>query len=190
MMYMSNLPKNKLQTKYLTIPNLLSMFRIILIPICVWLYCVERNSIITATILLLSWFTDMIDGFIARRFNMVSDLGKVLDPVADKLTQAAMLFCLVFNFPEMLYLLLFLIMKETVMAITGYIVIKKTKTVYGANWHGKIATGALYTILFVHILWINNPSSLSTLFLLLCGGLMLLSFALYMVLNIKSLKRA
>lgn len=188
-MCMSNLQKNKLQTKYLTIPNILSMFRIVLIPICVWLYCVERNSILTAVILLLSWFTDMIDGYIARKFNMISDLGKVLDPIADKLTQAAMLFCLLFNFHAMLYLLIFMIVKETTMAITGYVVVKKTKTVYGADWHGKIATGALYTILFIHILWINIPLYLSTTLILLCGGLMLLSLVLYITLNINILKQ-
>lgn len=188
-MYMSNLPKNKLQTKYFTIPNLLSMFRIALIPICVWMYCVERNSILTATILLLSWFTDMIDGFIARKFNMISEFGKILDPVADKLTQSAMLFCLLFNFHAMLYLFLFMVIKETAMAITGYIVIKKTNTVYGANWHGKIATGALYTILFIHILWINIPLYLSTTLILLCAGLMLLSLVLYITLNINILKQ-
>lgn len=181
--------KKETQNKYLTIPNMLSLFRIALIPFCVWLYYIERNSILTATVLLLSWFTDMIDGFIARRFNMVSNLGKILDPIADKLTQAAMLFCLLFNFHAMLYLLIFMIVKETTMAITGYVVVKKTKTVYGADWHGKIATGALYTILFIHILWINIPLYLSTTLILLCAGLMLLSLVLYITLNINMLKQ-
>lgn len=184
-MYMSNTQKNK----YLTIPNILSIFRIVLIPVCVWFYWLENKPIATAAILLLSWLTDMIDGFIARRFNMVSDLGKILDPVADKLTQATMLFCLVFTFPETLYLLVFMIIKEITMAVTGYLVIKKTKTVYGADWHGKIATGALYTILFIHILWINIPSSLSITLILICGGLMLLSLVLYITLNFNMLKQ-
>ena len=184
-MYMSNTQKNK----YLTIPNMLSVFRIVLIPVCVWLYWVENKPVSTSAILLLSWLTDMIDGFIARRFNMVSDLGKILDPVADKLTQATMLFCLVFTFPETLYLLFFMIIKETVMAITGYVVIKKTKKVYGADWHGKLATGALYTILFIHLLWSNIPTELSVTFISLCGGLMLLSLVLYIILNANMLKQ-
>ena len=70
-------PKNK---QILTIPNLLSMFRILLIPLIVWLYCGRQDYPLAAWVLLLSGATDIADGFIARRFHMVSDLGKVLDP--------------------------------------------------------------------------------------------------------------
>ena len=72
--------------KIFTIPNLLSFLRLVMIPWFVWEYLDQENSIGTALILLLSGFTDTIDGMIARRFNMVSNLGKALDPVADKLT--------------------------------------------------------------------------------------------------------
>ena len=82
------------QSRILTIPNLLSFFRLCLIPVFMWLYCVEKNYLWTGIILILSGLTDTVDGIIARKFNMISDLGKVLDPIADKLTQAAMLFCL------------------------------------------------------------------------------------------------
>ena len=175
--------------KILTIPNILSMFRIALIPVCAWLYCVEKNSVLTALILMLSWFTDMVDGFVARKFNMVSDFGKVLDPVADKLTQAAMLFCLIFKFPGMMLLLLFMTIKEIIMAITGYMVIRQTGNVHSANWHGKIATGILYTMLFIHILWINIPPLLSAGIMIICGGMMLLSLILYTARNIRLLKK-
>ncbi len=175
--------------KILTIPNILSMFRIVLIPVCVWLYCVEKNSVLTAVILLLSWLTDMVDGFVARKFNMVSDFGKVLDPVADKLTQATMLFCLIFKFPYMAVLFLFMTVKEIIMAVTGYMVIRQTGNVHSANWHGKIATGILYTMLFIHILWINIPPALSTGIMIICGGMMLLSLILYTTRNIKLLKK-
>ena len=82
----------------LTIPNLLSAFRILLVPVIVWLYCGRGDYPLTACVLVLSGVTDIVDGFIARRFRMVSDLGKVLDPVADKLTQAAALGCLLTRF--------------------------------------------------------------------------------------------
>ena len=81
------------KNKILTIPNLLSLFRLCLIPVFMWLYCVEKNYLWTGIILIISGLTDTVDGFVARHFNMISDLGKILDPVADKLTQAAMLFC-------------------------------------------------------------------------------------------------
>ena len=89
----------------LTIPNLLSVFRILLIPLIVWLYCGKQDYLLAAWVLLLSGVTDIADGFIARRFRMVSDLGKVLDPIADKLTQTAALVCLLTRFRAVWWLL-------------------------------------------------------------------------------------
>ncbi len=115
--------------RILTIPNLLSFFRIALIPIIAWSYCVKRDNTLTAILLLLSGATDIIDGFIARTFHMVSDLGKVLDPVADKLTQATMLICLMMRFPLMMIPLAVMVVKELCMAISGCLVIRKTQVV-------------------------------------------------------------
>ena len=80
--------------RIITVPNLLSFFRFCLIPVIIWSYCVKKNPLLAGEILLLSGLTDLADGYIARRFHRISNLGKILDPVADKLTQAAMLICL------------------------------------------------------------------------------------------------
>ncbi|MDD4773665.1 MAG: CDP-alcohol phosphatidyltransferase family protein [Eubacteriales bacterium] len=71
------------ESRVITIPNILSFFRICLIPVIVWLYIVKENSIWAGYLLILSGVTDIIDGFIARNFHMISNLGKVLDPIAD-----------------------------------------------------------------------------------------------------------
>ena len=74
----------------MTIPNILSCFRIVLIPVFVWQYINvpdDQIALWPILILILSGITDILDGFIARRFNMISDLGKMLDPVADKMTR-------------------------------------------------------------------------------------------------------
>ena len=113
------------QSKILTIPNLLSFFRLCLIPVFMWLYCVERNYLWTGIILIISGLTDTVDGIIARKFNMISDLGKVLDPIADKVTQAAMLFCLLTRFPLMIAPLALMVVKEFFMGVTGLLVIQK-----------------------------------------------------------------
>lgn len=109
--------------KIITIPNLLSLFRLLLVPVLIWSYCVKKDYTGTGWILLLSGVTDIADGFIARRFHMISNLGKILDPIADKLTQVTMLFCLFTRFPHMMLLLILMIVKELYMAISGYIVI-------------------------------------------------------------------
>ena len=180
-----NIEMKQKTNNILTIPTILSLFRICLIPVCVWAFLVKENTYITVFILALSWITDIADGYIARRFNMISDLGKLIDPIADKLTQAVMLFCLILKFPYMLYLFILMVIKETLMAITGYIAIRKTKNVYGANWHGKIATGALYTVIIIHIVFPRIEIAISQLLTTLCALLMTISFILYLLHNIR-----
>ena len=150
--------KNKLKNaEIFTIPNILSFFRICLIPVIVWLYCIEERFGIAGWLLILSWETDIVDGFIARTFHMVSELGKVLDPVADKLTQAAMLVCLILRFPLVIIPFALLIAKETFMSISGILVIQRTGKVFGAELHGKLATGLLYGMMILHTFWYNIP---------------------------------
>lgn len=158
---------------------MLSFFRICLIPLFVWLYCVKGQHSATAAILVLSGSTDLVDGLIARRFHMVSDLGKILDPVADKLTQAAMLLCLVTKFPLMLLPFLLMTVKEITAVIMGIKVIRKTGEVHGANWHGKVNTCLLYAMMILHVLWFDIPAGISTALILICVSMMLVSFALY-----------
>ena len=169
--------------RILTIPNLLSLFRLCLIPVFVNLYCREGNYPATAGILLLSGASDIVDGFIARHFHMISDLGKVLDPVADKLTQFAMLGCLLTRFPRMSWALLALVVKEVSDALTGYLVIKKTGVVCGAEWHGKAATCVLFAVMVVHVLWFRISPSFSLALTVLATAVQILSMALYLKRN-------
>lgn len=163
----------------LTIPNLLSVFRILLIPLIVWLYCGKQDYPLAAWVLVLSGATDIADGFIARHFHMVSDLGKVLDPIADKLTQTAALVCLLTRFQAVWWLLGVLVVKETVMAVMGLLVIRRTGAVYSASWHGKLATCVLYAVIFTHIAWYAIPQSVSAVLVLAGAASILLSLALY-----------
>lgn len=151
--------------KIYTIPNLLSFFRICLIPVLVWLYCVEQNYLWTAFVLLLSSLTDAADGAIARRFQMTSTLGKVLDPVADKLTQGAMLLCLFYRFPFMLVPL-----SEILIRSVGIVSAWRMKWDSEKSWHGKKATFVLYAILLIHLVWYDIPMWVSAF---LVGGCMI-----------------
>ena len=179
----SNFYKNKI----ITIPNILSTVRLLMIPFMLWAYCVLESPAITAILVVLSGLTDVVDGFIARRFNMISDLGKALDPVADKLTQIAILFCLVTRFPLILLPLILIIVKEVSAGVLRAIILHKAKEVEGAVWHGKANTVILYTVMFIHIVWYNIPTVVSTVFILVSTAMMLLSFVLYSVYCIKRL---
>ena len=176
------------QNRILTIPNMLSALRICMIPLLVWLYYVKQDYLWTGSLLILSGLTDVVDGFIARRFQMISNLGKVLDPIADKLTQGAMLFCLVTRFPFMMAPLVLLILKEIFAAITGFLVIRNTGQVFGANWHGKAATILLYAMMILHVIWNDIPGILSDMLIAICIIMMFVSLVLYGIRNIAALK--
>lgn len=176
--------------RIITIPNILSFVRLCLIPIFVYLYIEKQDDKMTCAVLVLSGLTDILDGFIARRFNMVSDLGKALDPVADKLTQFAMMACLLSRFPAMLLPLLLLVVKELSCGITGLMVIRKTGIVLPANWHGKMTTFLLYAMMCLHLVWPKIPAEISQASIIVCTVAMLLSFVLYIIRNVGALKRA
>lgn len=102
------------ENRIITIPNILSVCRIIMIPVFIWAYCCRKEYPLAFLILCLSGITDLVDGFIARTFHMVSNLGKALDPLADKLTQGAVLLCLGSRYPQMLFLAGLLVAKEII----------------------------------------------------------------------------
>ena len=179
---------NSTQKKIVTIPNILSFFRLCLIPVIIWLYIGEKNYLWAGIVLILSGATDLADGFIARHFHMISDLGKVLDPVADKLTQAAMLFCLCTRFPLMILPLVLMIVKEGFMGISGIMIIRKTGSVFGADWHGKAATVLLYAAMIVHVFWYEVPVLVSDLMIGTCSLMIVISLLLYAKHNIRILK--
>ena len=180
--------EEKYKHKIITIPNVLSFFRLLLIPVIVWLYIVKKDPIWTMVILALSGITDIVDGIIARKCNMISDFGKAFDPVADKLTQIAMLFCLVSRFRWMLLPLCVLVVKEITAGIMGLMVIRKTGDVFGAVWHGKATTVSLYSMMIIHLLWFNIPGVISGILIGACTALALLSAFLYNRENLKKLR--
>jgi len=135
----------------LTIPNLLSLFRLALIPVYMLIYLKATEPghyYLAAGILAVSCLTDLIDGKIARHFNMISTVGKILDPFADKATQFAMILCLALKYPFLWYVLSLFVVKEMFQLIVGGITLKKGKMLEGALMAGKICT----TILFLSLI--------------------------------------
>lgn len=186
---MTNDSAGRYQNKILTIPNILSFFRLCLIPVIVWLYVGKQDYLWTLLILTLSGVTDIVDGIIARKFNMVSNFGKAFDPVADKLTQMAMLFCLVSRFKYMMVPFVLLVVKEVFTGITALVSIKKTNTVKGAVWHGKLTTVSLYAMMAIHVVWFNISRTLSLILVGICIGIMLMSFIMYAIQNFTAIRK-
>lgn len=128
------------ENRIITIPNILSVCRILMIPVFIWAYCYRKEYLLAFWILCLSGVTDLVDGFIARTFHMVSNLGKALDPIADKLTQGAVLLCLGIRFPQMFFLAGLLTVKEITTGLMSLSAIHRTKQVKSADWHPKKKT--------------------------------------------------
>ena len=143
-------------TGCLTIPNLLSLIRIALIPVFAVLF-VDGNYLWAVIVLAISGLTDFFDGKIARKFNQISALGKLLDPIADKLSQMtiAVVFYLTFKnsvdatVRAFSWIFLIFIVKELVMVVGGAIMIMMGIKPGAAEMPGKIATFAFYTIMCV-----------------------------------------
>lgn len=139
----------------LTIPNLLSLFRLVLIPVYISIYLnaqAQTDYYLAAGVLALSCFTDLLDGKIARRFNMISTLGKILDPLADKLTQFTLILCLAFKHPVLWYLIGLFFFKELFQLVAGAINLKRGKMLKGALISGKICTTILFISLIIMVM--------------------------------------
>lgn len=141
-----------------TVPNILSIVRILLIPVFIVLYLIGRQGeniylLISVLVVALSGFTDILDGIIARKCNMVSDLGKVLDPVADKLTQAAVAICLAIDNPIVIPMFVVFAIKESAMMIGALTLYKSTdRRPISAKWYGKMSTVILYSVMMLIII--------------------------------------
>ncbi|MGN0521638.1 MAG: CDP-alcohol phosphatidyltransferase family protein [Eubacterium sp.] len=128
-----------------TIPNWLSFIRIALIPVFAVLFI--KGHVLTAVIIMIcAALTDLFDGKIARKFNQVSNLGKILDPIADKLSQMAIVIVLIVTYWDnaIKYLFMFFIVKELIMIIGGAVLLSVGLRPTAAEIWGKIATNVFY----------------------------------------------
>ena len=165
-----------------TIPNIIGYVRILLIPVFCWLYLTaetDRDYLWASAVVLFSSFTDLFDGMIARKFNQVTDLGKALDPIADKLTHAALAICLAIRHPLMWALIALMAVKEGYMGIMGLIFLKKGKMLNGAKWFGKICTASLFIGLFAMFLFPHMPETAVNVILIILMVIMLFTLIMY-----------
>lgn len=166
----------------LTIPNLLSLFRLALIPVYVVIYLnatAFAEYAIAAGILAVSCLTDLIDGKIARRFHMISTVGKFLDPLADKCTQFTLLVCLAIRHRILWSLAGIMLIKESFQLIAGIIQFRRGKMLTGALLTGKICTAVLFLSLILMVLLPGLKQPFIFLITLVDAAVMLLSFGHY-----------
>lgn len=166
----------------LTIPNLLSLFRLVLIPVYVVIYLnatEPAHYYIAGGILAVSCLTDMIDGKIARHFNMISTVGKILDPLADKATQFTLILCLAITYPVLWIIIGLFVVKESFQLIAGILMLRKGKMLTGALFSGKVCTAVLFLSLIVLVLMPDLSRTAVIIITAIDGIFMLIAFAEY-----------
>ncbi len=134
------------------IPNILSLIRLLLVPVFVWLFLSGKTTA-AVIVFIFSGFTDVLDGYIARKYNFISDAGKVLDPLADKLTQLSAFICLYITELVPLWMPVVYFFKELLTAIGALVVFKKGKVVVKSHIFGKLATFLVFAFVSVVMLF-------------------------------------
>ena len=152
------------------IPNILTTVRLILVPIFAYLVLGVKNLPLAAMIFILSGITDVVDGYIARHYNMITNFGKVYDPFVDKLMQITAVICLCWVGLIPTWLILFVLFKEVAMIIIGGVLYLKKIVVY-SHWYGKATTVILYAIVITVIFW----QDITPLWATILFGLLILS---------------
>lgn len=180
-----------MKKEYFTIPNLLGYLRILLLPVFLYLYYAAETLeeyIVAFVVLVISMSTDAFDGMLARKLNQVTDFGKALDPVADKLTQGCLVIAVTFRYPQIIPFLILFIIKEFYMGIMGLYLIKKKNLWIPAQWFGKICTVILDVGIGLLLLYPNFNDRVVNIMLIVMTVLLVFSFVKYIFYHRQCLK--
>ena len=162
------------------VPNALSVLRILLIPVFMVLYILHYD-VWAFVVLFISGLTDCLDGVIARKFNQITDCGKLLDPVSDKLTQVGVVICLNTRYPQLLPLTILCLVKEACQTIGSLLMLKQKFTVRGAKWFGKLSTIVFSASMLASVLFSEHLEPWALWALIGAAGVcMLIAFVGYM----------
>lgn len=135
----------------MNIPNILTVVRFLIIPVFGYALYNEQYYI-SILLFTLGGITDILDGFIARRYNLVTSFGKLADPLADKLMQLTALVLLTMQRLVPIPFLVVVVAKEVFMGLGSITLYKKENVVVSANWYGKLATVVFYFVIVITIL--------------------------------------
>ena len=167
-----------------TVPNLITYFRFLLVFPFVWFFLHEK-FLLAGIMIGLSGLSDCFDGFFARKLDQVTSLGKILDPIADKVTLVAVAVCMVVYEQKILPIMMILVAKEFLMLLGGFILLLRKLTPPPANIFGKIATLVFYfaisLIIFIKIVWGKENLTVITISLIAVAAAMLLALVQYAI---------
>ena len=168
--------------KNITIPNILTILRIVII-VPLTRFLLKQDYIMAGVMILISAVTDILDGFLARKLGQITDLGKILDPIADKLTLIAVVVCANVLYPEIMPFIIVLFTKELLMLSGGAFLLRFKIKPPAAKWYGKLSTVLFYTsittLILLKAIWGYTNRTLSLVLLSVTTASMLFSLIMY-----------
>ncbi len=174
------------------IPNLLSVFRILLIPVYIVLFLsfFPDRLYLSGAVFLIAGLTDVLDGYLARRNNWVSNIGKLLDPLADKLIEVSALILLATQWGgAFIGLAIVAILKEVLMILAAYVIVTKVKIYVMSLWFGKLTTLILYLEVLI-VSFFPTTSAFRDLMSIIVIVAMFATFILYYISYRRSINAA
>jgi cardiolipin synthase len=172
------------------LPNILTYIRILLVPLFIYVFLTATppmGYLYSGLIVFLSGLTDLLDGIIARKFHIITDWGKIIDPIADKLMQCAMLICLVLKatkdtvlFLSLLIIVILFVIKELVSFVVSALLYRKGKHLDGSMIYGKACTVVMYLVMILIIMFPNLSSLTRVILIAVAGAFLLMAFIAYM----------
>lgn len=166
----------------MNIPNALSIFRLALVPVfcAVFFSGAEHAYPLAALVYLTASVTDMLDGYVARRYHMVTKLGRILDPLADKLMAAVALFCIVCAGILPLWAFIIFALKECLMGLGAILLYKKVSDVLSANYVGKAATASFFAVCAILLFFPGISYTAASIMIAVALGLSVAAMILYL----------
>lgn len=166
----------------MNIPNILTVIRILMVPVFIYTYLhvSPEYAYVPVCMLLFSGLTDIADGYIARHFNMITPLGRFLDPVADKLTIVSVIVCLSLRHSILWALVGIYAIKEITLALIGLARLKSWRNSIAAKWYGKASTVLLYILMLTVMLFPAISDQIILILMILPLAFIILSFIFYL----------
>ena len=166
----------------LNTPNMLSILRLCLVPVFVLLYFsgFANANLYAVLVYVLATFTDFLDGYLARRFHLTTNLGKVLDPLGDKMFTFAVLMCITISRIVPFWVLWIFVAKELMMGLGGLLIHRRAKVeIPPSNYIGKTATVLFFLVCAVLLLFRNISHGLALGLVCVCLAVSLAAFVSY-----------
>lgn len=162
------------------IPNILSTVRLLMVPLFAWIFFsdIQNSGFWAVAVFIAAGLTDVLDGYLARHNNWITDVGKILDPLADKLMQFTAFVCLAVRNRFLLWLVILVAVKECSFLIGGLIIRKEKNFVVASKWYGKMATFVITVCVCVLIVW-WDVSAVTYVCSAVSAAVMIFAFVMY-----------